>query len=349
MALLDALGVAHPIFLAPMAGGPGTPELAAAVANAGGLGFLGGGYLAPDALRAEIRRVRALSRGPFGVNLFAGGYHETTDRDPTPMLDLMASVHAELGLAAPSVPAVPPDPFRAQLAVVLEERPAAFSFTFGIPEAASIRALRDANIVILGTATAVDEALALEAARVDAIVAQGAEAGAHRGTFLGRAEEWMVPTFDLVRAIRARTNVPIVASGGIMTGGDIAEALRAGAVAVQMGTAFLTCDEAGTSKPYHDALLHANERESVLTRAYSGRHARGLRNRFIDRVGERDALILPYPIQNSLTRPMRTAAAKQDNPEYLSLWAGTGVARVRPMPAKALLETLVRELRQALS
>jgi nitronate monooxygenase len=335
------IALRHPIILAPMGGGPGTPELAAAVTNAGGLGFLAGGYLTPDQIRGEIRRARALTGGPFGVNLFAGGYHETTDRDPAPILELLDEIHRRFELPPPSMPRVPPNPFRDQLDAVLDERPAVFSFTFGVPDAEAMSRLRSAGIEVFGTATSVDEALAIERAGVDAVVAQGAEAGAHRGAFIRDA---MMPTLELVRAIKARVSVPVIASGGIMTGADISEARHAGAVAVQMGTAFLACDEAGTSKPYREALLRARGEATVITRAFSGREARGLRNGFIDRVGERDALILPYPIQNSLTRPMRTAAANRGEADYLSLWAGTGVARIRAMPAGELVAALVGEM-----
>jgi nitronate monooxygenase len=242
----------------------------------------------------------------------------------------MSEIHRELGLPEPSLPILPPDPFRAQLAAVIEAKPAAFSFTFGIPDAEAMAALRAAGIGTLGTATSLREGHLLAKAGVDAAIAQGAEAGAHRGTFAG--EDAPVLTLDLVRDLASHLTVPVIAAGGIMTGNDVARAVRAGAEAVQMGTAFLACDEAGTSAPYREALLHAHGEQTVLTRAFSGRAARGLRNAFIDRVGERDELILPYPIQNSLTRPMRAAAAAKGNAEYLSF---VGWHRRRPNPADA--------------
>ncbi len=330
-----------------MGGGPGTPELAAAVSNAGGLGFLAGGYLTPEQIAAEASRFRSLSDGPFGINLFAGGYHETTAQDPAPILALLADIHRELELPPPELPRVPPNPFAAQLDAVIEARPTVFSFTFGIPDAESMQRLRDARILTFGTATNVAEAVLLADAGVDRIIAQGAEAGAHRGTFAGTVEESLIPVLDLVAEIKRRVSVPVIASGGIMDGGDIARALRAGAEAVQMGTAFLACAEAGTSRTYRDALLRSGERESVITRAYSGRAARSLCTAFIERVAERDERILPYPIQNSLTRPMRAAAASRGNPEYLSLYAGTGAARIRALPAAELMELLVAELAAA--
>lgn len=325
-----------------MAGGPSTPQLAAAVSNAGALGSLGGAYLTPEQLRDEIARTRELTDRPFAMNLFAGGHHAAIDRDPVPMLDVLRAVHEKLGLPAPSLPPVPPDRFREQLAVLRELKVPVFSFTFGVPDPEAMQALREDGIKTLGTATTAEEGVALERAGVDAIVAQGAEAGAHRGTFLRSFEESMVPALDLVRTLVDRVRVPVIASGGIMTGAGIAEAMRAGADAVQLGTAFLACEEAGTSKPYRDALLAARDDRTVITRAFSGRAARGIRNAFIDAVDEE--IILPFPLQNALTRPMRTAAAQQGIADYLSLWAGTGVARIRAMPAAELVATLMREM-----
>lgn len=324
------------ILLAPMGGGPGTAELAAAVCNAGGLGAIAGGYLTPAQLAADIAKLRELTDRPFNVNLFAGGYHREAGRDAAPILRVMGEVHEALRIEPPKLPEIPKDPFDEQLEVILDLKPAVFSFTFGIPNEAAMRKLRAAGIFIIGTATSPREGELLAEAGVDAIVAQGAEAGAHRGTF---AEEAMMPTLELVKKIPGK----VIASGGIMTPSDVKAALDAGAVAVQMGTAFLLCPEAGTSKPYRRALKEA--RDSVITRAYSGRRARGLRNTFIDRIGEREELILDFPAQNSLTRPMRAASAKQDNPEYLSLWAGTGAARAEAIPAGELMQRLTSTAR----
>lgn len=344
--LLRRLGVEHPVIAAPMGGGPSTPALVAAVSNAGGMGSIAGAYLSPAQLADEIGRVRALTRRPFAVNLFAGGYHREVG-DPGPMLALMREVHAELGLPEPSVPPVPPDPFAAQLQVVLDERPAAFSFTFGIPPADALRRLRERGIVVMGTATTVEEGAMLAAAGVDAIVAQGAEAGAHRGTFTGDFERAMVPTLELTAGIAAATRLPVVASGGVMDGRDVAAALAAGAVAVQMGTAFVPCPESGAAGAYKQAILSAGDDRTVITRAFSGRPARGIENAFIRRVEPiRDAIPL-FPAQNTLTRPMRAEAGRRGEPGYLSLWAGTQAHRARALPAAELVRVLVAELRTA--
>ncbi len=344
---LQSLGVTFPIIQAPMGGGLETPELTAAVSNAGGLGSLAAAYLQPAQILDQARRIRALTKKPLNINLFAGGYEMDTVPDPQPMLTLLSEIHKSLGLPAPVLPPPTPDPFPAQFEAVFEAAPTVFSFTFGAPSLAHTRRLKSQGIAAIGTATTLEEALVLEKRGVSAIVAQGAEAGAHRGTFLGPFESAMLPTLDLVRAIRDAVSLPVIASGGLMDGRDIANALAEGACAVQLGTAFLACPEAATSAPYRHALLTAGRDTTVITRAFSGRPARGLRNTFIDLLAGHEDQILPFPLQNALTRPMRTAAAKAGEPGYLSLWAGQGVARIRSFPAAELVERLVEEARQA--
>ncbi|MDQ6801103.1 MAG: nitronate monooxygenase [Acidobacteriota bacterium] len=340
MDLLGRLGVRYPIFLSPMGAGPGTPELAAAVSRAGGLGALGAAYMTPP----QIRTAAASAGSPLHINLFAGGWDSNATGDATRILSILSRVHERLGIDPPTLPKVGPDPFPEQLGVVLEIRPAMFSFTFGIPTEDQLRELRKANIVIAGTATSAREARLLADAGVDAIVLQGSEAGAHRGTFAERFEDAMVPLLQLTQAARRETSLPLIASGGLMTGGEIAEALRRGAVAAQLGTAFLACPESGASAAYKSALLDGSAARSVITRAFSGRPARGLSNAFHEMVEQ--SAILPYPLQNALTRPMRSAAAQRGESGFLSLWAGTGVARIRPLPAAELVSTLAVEMQQ---
>ncbi len=340
-ALLNLLGIEHPIIQGPIGGGPSTPELVAAVSNAGGLGSLGAAYLTPDQITDSIRRIRSLTSRPFNVNLFAGGWSPDQAFDAEPMLELLGEVHEKLGLPAPAAPTPVPDPFPAQLEAVLDARPPIFSFTFGIPDRDAMSRLKARGIVILGTATTVDEARQLEQAGVDAVVAQGAEAGAHRGTFADSFESSMVPTLDLVRAIVSAVSLPVIATGGLMDGRDIVAALNADASAAQLGTAFLPCPESGASEVYKRAILIAKQDSTVVTRAFSGRPARGLKNAFITALDGKQNSILGYPLQNALTRSMRTAAAKQGIPDYLSLWAGQGVARARAMPAGDLVAWLL--------
>ncbi len=211
----------------------------------------------PEEIAAAIRRIRSLTDRPFNINLFAGGYETDRKIDPRPMLEIMSEAHAKLGLPPPVLPPVPRNPFDAQLEAVLEERPPIFSFTFGIPSSAQIAALKKRGIAISGSATTVEEARRLAQAGVDAIVAQGAEAGAHRGTFAAAFEESMVPLATLVRGICGITALPVIASGGLMDGRDIAAARKLGAAAVQLGTAFLPCPESGAPAVYKRALLSA--------------------------------------------------------------------------------------------
>jgi nitronate monooxygenase len=341
-AFMSRLGIEHPILLAPMAGSGGTPELAAAVSNAGGLGAWGGAYAKPEEIAAAIRRIRQLTSRPFNINLFAGGYDSDCKVDPQPMLEIMGQAHARLGLPPPVLPPVPANPFDEQFAAVLEERPPVFSFTFGTLSSEQIAALKKRGIAVSGTATTVDEAHRLAQAGVDAIVAQGAEAGAHRGSFAAPFEDSMIPVATLVRDICASVALPVIASGGLMDGRDVAAAIKLGA-AVQLGTAFLPCPESGAPAVYKRALLEARNDTTVITRAFSGRPARGITNTFIAMVAGSEHAILPFRQQNDLTRPMRNAAGLKGVPDFISLWAGQGVARSRAMPAGELVKVLVEE------
>ncbi len=344
-AFLDRLGIEQPIILGPMAGSGSTPELAAAVSNAGGLGFLGLAYLSPEQIVETIRKTRGLTSHPFGVNLFAGGWQTNPAVDPEPMLEVMEHAHAALGLPPPKIPTLPPDPFSAQLEAVLQERPAVFSFTFGVPHADDIARLRQRGIVVIGTATTLREGWILAEAGVDAVVAQGSEAGAHRGTFAGAFEVSMVPTLHLVEQLRE--GPPVIAAGGLMDGTDVRAALDRGAAAAALGTAFLVTPKSAAPSVHKQAILTATKDTTVVTRAFSGRPARGLYNGFIAALDSRAARILPYPLQNALTRAMRTEAGRKGVADYLSLWAGKGVARARAMPAGDLVRTLVAEMHAA--
>jgi nitronate monooxygenase len=340
--LARRLGVAHPLVLAPLGGGPGTPALAAAVCGAGGLGSLGAAYLQPEQVRDAIRQTRRLTDRPFAVNLFAGGPTDGA-ADPEPMLRLLAHWHQSLGIAPPPRDPPPLPDFHAQLEVVLDEEVPAFSWTFGIPDAPVLDALRRRGVFLMGTATTVREAVALQDAHVDAVVAQGSEAGGHRGTFLGPLEEGMVGTMALVPQVVDAVRVPVLASGGIMDGRGIAAARMLGASGAVMGTAFLMADEAGTSAPYRARLASAHEDATAITRAYSGRPARGIRTAFMDQVRDQAVPIPPFPLQNTLTRAVRAAAAERGNADVLSLWAGQGLRMLRTGPAADLTRAFLEE------
>lgn len=344
--LTRRLGLAHAIIQAPLAGGGDTPELVAAVSNAGAFGFIGAAYLTPEQIIAAAAAVRARTSRPFGINLFAPLPPSQPREKPELMLARLAPYFAELGLPAPSLPKSTGTSFDEQLAATLETGASAFSFTFGQLPAAAIKAIKAREMFLIGTATTVDEAVALEKSGVDAIVTQGSEAGGHRGTFSGDFSSGMVGSISLVPQVVDAVKVPVIASGGIMDGRGIVAALALGAVGVQMGTAFLTCSESGVPDAYREAILNAREDQTRITRAFSGRPARGIVNRFMTEVefSQADAAIPPFPVQNALTRPLRTAAAKQGRAEFLSLWAGQGIRMARRQSASELVARLAREI-----
>jgi len=343
--LMQRLNMAHPVIQAPLAGGGDTPELVAAVGEAGALGFIGAAYLTPQQILEASRAVRGRTARPFGISLFAPQPAPPAPKDPKPALERVAPFYAELDLPPPQAPTLASDAFAEQLTAALESGAAVFSFTFGVLPASAIDAIKARGMFLLGTATTVDEAVLLEKAGVDAVITQGAEAGGHRGSFGGEFEAGMVGTVSLVPQVVDAVRIPVIASGGIMDGRGIAAALALGADAVQMGTAFLTCDEAGVPDAYKEAILEAREHETRLTRAFSGRPARGIVNRFmteVERRGDSDA-ILPFPLQNALTRPLRSAAAKRGRAEFLSLWAGQGLRLARRQSAAQLIARLAEE------
>ncbi|HEX9574692.1 MAG TPA: DUF561 domain-containing protein [Myxococcales bacterium] len=341
--LLTRLRIQHPIVQAPMAGGGDTPRLVAAVSEAGALGSIGAAYLTPQQIADSARAVRSLTSRPFGINLFAPVRVPEGPRDLRRAVDRVAPHYAELGLPVPAPPSAPADAFPEQLAAALETGASVFSFTFGLLPGDAVEAIKRRGMFLAGTATTVEEAIALEKAGVDAVVAQGSEAGGHRGSFAGDFETSMVGTIALVPQIADAVRVPVIASGGIMDGRGIAAALALGASAVQMGTAFLTTEEAGVPDCYKQAILGAREHQTRLTRAFSGRPARGIVNRFMDQVDRDPEAILPFPLQNALTRPLRTAAAKAGRAEFLSLWAGQGLRMARREPAARLVARLAAE------
>jgi len=343
--LTRRLAMIHPIVQAPMAGGADPPELVAAVSNAGAIGFLGLSYMNPGQIAAATAAIRGQTSRPFGVNLFAPLPSGDSNKDPQTMLARLAPYFAELGLPAPSLPKPAGCSFDEQLAAALESDASCFSFTFGVFPESAVRAIK-AQMFLIGTATTVEEALQLEKLGVDAIVAQGSEAGGHRGTFAGDFASGMVGGMALVPQVVDAVRVPVIASGGIMDGRGIVAALALGASAVQMGTAFLTCKEAGIPEVYKEAILKSHEDQTRITRAFSGRPARGIVNRFMKEVefDHADDAILSFAVQNALTRPMRTAAAKQGRAEFLSLWAGQGVRMSRRQSAAELVARLAQEI-----
>ncbi len=337
--LTERFRLQYPIIQAPLAGGGDTPELVSAVSNAGGLGFIGAAYLTPEQIIETGKAVRARTSRPFGINLFAPLPAPESSRSPESALKRLAPFFAELGVPLPAKVASEPLPFREQLEACLQTGAAAFSFTFGPLPPDAVAEIRRRGLFLMGTATTVVEAKALADSGVDAIVAQGSEAGGHRGTFAVDFAAGLVGTISLVPQIADAVGIPVIASGGIMDGRGLAAALALGAAGVQFGTAFLTCSESGVPEAYREAILQAREDQTRITRAFSGRPARGISNRFLEEFASQDAAgtILPFPMQNALTRPLRSAAAKLGRAEFLSLWAGQGLRLARRQSAAQFL------------
>lgn len=335
-------GIRHPVVQAGMAGGATTPRLVAAVSEAGGLGTLGAGYMQPRDIRNAIREVRSLTGAPLAVNLFVPEPFEEP-ASPGEANAALDEYRAELGVEPPEdFRPYAPD-FEAQLAAVVEERPAVLSFTFSVPSDEQLSALHEAGIVTCGTAATVREAVELEARGVGSVCCQGYEAGGHRGTFIGEARQAMVGTLALVPQVVDAVRIPVLAAGGIADGRGLAAALALGADGAQMGTAFLTCPESGVHPGYKRALLAATEEDTAVTRAFSGKPARGLRNRFIEEMASREDELPDYPVQNAYTRDLRAAAAKQDRTEFMSLWSGQAARLARSESAAELVERTASE------
>lgn len=349
-ALSDLLGIEHPIVQAPMAGASNA-ALAAAVSNAGALGGFGGTDSSPDELREVIRAIRQMTNKPFIINLYLDRTepYACIAEHEAALKAALAPAHAEL--LAGGVP----DPidlfgsFDSQIAVVIEERVPVLSTHFGAPDATAMRALKANGTHVIATATTVGEARQLASAGVDAIIAQGSEAGGHRGTFAAPAGEAEIGTMALVPQIVDAVSVPVIAAGGIMDGRGIAAALMLGASGVQMGTAFVPCPETAVSPAYVQRLLAAAPGDAVLTDVVSGRPARLLRNRLVNLLEQNRAHRLAFPEQHSMTRKLRKAASSSGNAEFLPLWAGQGVMLARAMPAAELVGSLVAEAQNLFS
>jgi nitronate monooxygenase len=332
----------HPIVLAPLAGGASTPELTAAVSEAGGLGFLASGYLSPEVLEERLARLRDLTEAPFGVNLFVPG-------DPgaeTPGLDeYLREVAGEASRygAGLGEARYDDDGYAEKLALVGSQRPAVASFTFGCPEPERIEELKRAGVDVWVTVTSPREAQVAAGAGADALVLQGAEAGGHRASFVDTDDE-PLGTLALLRLVAGRVQLPLIASGGLTDGPAVAAVLAAGAAAAQLGTAFLRADEAGTEPAYRDALTA--QTPTALTRAFSGRRARGIVNRFMaDHSATAPAA---YPQIHYATSPLRAAARKRGDPDGFNLWAGQAHELTPSGPAGEIVRSISEDARRAL-
>lgn len=326
-----------PVIAAPMAGGPSTPELAAAATNAGGLGFVAAGYVSADTFAERVVAARKLTSGPVGVNLFVPQPSAGTSAEIQSYAAALSGDAERYGVAL-GEPRYDDDGWPAKFDAVLDLRPEVASFTFGLPDRDGCDRLRRAGIVTLATVTTVPEAELAAGRGVDALAVQGPGAGGHRGTYDPAAQAATVPLAELLTAVLAVVDLPVVAAGGLMTAEDVEGVVRAGAVAAQLGTAFLLSDEAGSSPVHRAALRDPQFIETVVTKAFSGRYARGLRNRFIEQ-HEAEAP-LGYPEIHHLTSPLRAASVRAGDPHATNLWAGTGFQKARPASVAAIMEGL---------
>lgn len=343
------LSLRYPIIQGPFGGGLSTVRLAATVTNAGGLGSFGAHLLMPSQIDDTVRALRKETSGPFALNLWVSDREEedaTMSRTAfEEALKLFRPLYSELGISPPTYEAQAPRPrFDEQMDAILEAQPPVFSFVFGIPSARVITACRERNIVTIGAATTVAEALAVEAAGVDMVLATGAEAGGHRPSFLRRAEDSLVGTFALVAQVARRVRIPVIAAGGIANGNGVAAALRLGAQAAQLGTAFLACEESGAAPLHRDWLFSERAHDTVLSRGFTGRLARFIRNDFLERIARGEIPTLAYPVQDRFMGMVKRAAAAQQKPEFMSLYSNQAASLLRHRSASELMRSLVGEI-----
>lgn len=343
-AVTSRLSTRYPIVQGPFGGGLSTSRLVSIVSNRGGLGSFGAHNLAPDQIGPITQEIRDLTSQPFAMNLWI------SDHDPGGLAisqadfdrysKLFAPYFRELGIEVPEMPTSFSHRFEDQIEALLEVNPPVFSFVFGVPSAKVLAECRRRQIATVGAATSIAEALALEAAGVDCIVATGFEAGGHRPSFLAQAEQSLMGTFALVQLVSRRVQVPVIAAGGIVDRRSVVAAHALGADAVQVGTAFLACEESGTTDEHRAALFGAQANDTALTRAFSGRLARGLRNRWVNEMSERVEELAPFPVQSWFSSRLRSAAVVAKRTDLVSLWSGQIAPNLRHRTATALMDEL---------
>jgi nitronate monooxygenase len=340
--LQKLFGIEHPIVQAPMAGAS-TPGMAIAVANAGGLGSLGCAMMTPDQLRQTAAEVAAGTNRAVNYNFFVHPEPDLSGYDPAPMRAALAPLYAEFGLGDVATPSVSAPAFNdTMLGALLDCHPRIVSFHFGLPSPRAIAALKEADVILVGNATCVAEARVLEDAGMDAIVAQGAEAGGHRGAFIGAPTENDMGTLALVPLIVDAVRVPVIAAGGIFDGRGVAAAFMLGASGAQLGTAFLRAPECAIPGPHKAALAQTPDNRTKLTRAFTGRPARSIRNRMTE-APEIEKLAAPFPAQRALSAPLAKAGLAKGSGDFVSLWSGQAGPRAREAPSAEIFREICDE------
>ena len=343
----SSLGIEYPIIQGPL-GGLSTQQLTATVSNFGGLGSFGAYGLSPSAVKDAIAEIRALTQKPFAINLWVsledeGARTSGSEAFARSLAQIAGHIQA-LGGTLPSYKPYVPARFEEQVRVLLDAKVPVFSFIYGIPPKEILDECRAQGMLTIGVATTPDEAMVLEQAGVDVVIASGFEAGGHRGSFLLPAEESLTGTFSLVPQVADAVSVPVIAAGGIADARGIVAAFALGAEGVQIGTAFLACEESAASVHHRKALLSGKARRTGLTRGFTGRLARGIHNQLLEELNRPGVEILPFPLQHAVVRILSILAQKAAQPELLPLWAGQSASLSRQSNAKTLLQTLVSEV-----
>jgi nitronate monooxygenase len=346
-AIQKLLSIEYPILQGPFGGGLSSVELVAAVSNAGGLGGYGAYQMQPDEIKGLIHKIRSKTNKPFNINLWVNdadyGAAELSEINYQKIANNYKPFFDELNIPLPERPLNAYSKFEQQAEIILKCKPAVFSFVFGIPDKLILKECKRLGIKTIGAATTLDEALVLEDANVDAIVASGFEAGGHRPSFLKPAEDSLHGTFVLVKQIVSKVKTPVIAAGGIADAGGVKAAMTLGASAVQIGTAFLACKESGASDMYRSVIFSQRAKYTTLTKSFTGRLGRGTAGTIADK--SKSLQSLPFPLQTTFMSPLRKAAEQQGKTEMLTYWMGQNASLVKHKTVKTLMESIIQALK----
>ncbi|WP_316779383.1 nitronate monooxygenase [Pedobacter antarcticus] len=350
--ITELLEIEYPILQGPMGGGFSTIDLLAAVSNAGGLGSFGAYTLSPEEILKIGRTIKAKTTKPYNLNLWVSDVDESLTNYSRESLDkvevLFKPYFDELSIPLPELSPDIPSKFENQMEALFEIRPPVFSFIFGIPSKEILAECRRLGIKTIGTATTVDEAIALEEAGADAIVASGFEAGGHRPSFLRPPQESFTGLFTLIQQLKAKIQTPVIAAGGITNGRGIAAAFMLGAEAVQPGTAFLVCDESGASQAHKDKLLSDESKNTIVSKSMTGRMGRMVKNRISEEI-KSEIEVLPFPLQTKLLAPLRAAAIAQGKTDMINFWSGQNTTGLKKVKAEELMQLLIEDATKLLN
>ncbi|GAB3049026.1 NAD(P)H-dependent flavin oxidoreductase [Virgibacillus ainsalahensis] len=348
--ITELLEIKYPIIQAPMAGGITTSTLVSEVSNSGGLGMIGVGGMPSNQMREQIREVKQLTSNNFGINLFVPGEFTTSDSEIEETTKLLDPLFRKLDIQQNEVDLPSSkrnyESFQEKVEIIAEERVPVCSFIFGIPPKEVITKLKGNGIIVIGTATTVHEAVEIENAGLDAVVVQGSEAGGHRGTFAGEVEESLIGLMSLLPQAANHVTIPIIAAGGIMDGRGLAASLCLGAKGVQMGTAFLTTIESGAHPLHKEAILDTSKEQTVLTRSFTGKFARAIKNSFVSDLQKHEGVFPDFPIHRVLAQPIVKASQSQNNPEYMLLLSGQSPGLAKHETVQTLMANMITEAKK---